>query len=127
MTRIRATCPTCGEVDLRPTDVELEIVRLPQDDEAEVRDGSSYRFECPTCDDVVTKPADARIARLLTTGGVEVTVTDGVELEVRPAHPEQPCDGPPLSYDDLIDFHFALQSDNLLDLALGMDRDLADH
>lgn len=118
MTRIRATCPSCGEVDLRPTDVELEIVRLPQDEDTEVRDGSSYRFDCPTCDDVVTKPADARIARLLTTGGVEVTVTDGQPAPALPPHPEHPVDGPAFSYDDLIDFHFMLQESDVLDMAL---------
>ena len=54
MTRIRATCPICGEVDLRPHDIELEIHRDSLDGVAE---GSCYRFECPTCDEVVTKPA----------------------------------------------------------------------
>lgn len=110
MTRIRATCPTCGEVDLRPTDVSLEIVRLRDDDEHEVRDGSTYRFDCPTCDELVTKPADARIARLLTTGGVDVVVVDVETLDRRPRHPEEPADGPALTLDDLIDFHFQLQA-----------------
>lgn len=123
MTRIRATCPSCGEVDLRPADVELEIVRLPDDTDDQVRDGSSYRFACPTCDDLVTKPADARIARLLTTGGVEVHVTEDILDEVLPAHPESPIAGPAFSWDDLLDFHLALESGEFEDAV----RSLADH
>lgn len=119
MTRIRATCPTCGEVDLRPADVSLEIVRTPQDAEAEVRDGSNYCFECPACDVLITKPADARIAKLLTTGGVAVHIVPSpagsdVLVRDRQPHPEGDVDGPPLTFDDLIDFHFLLRSDDLL-------------
>ncbi len=104
MTRIRATCPVCGEVDLRPTDIELEIVR---DMVMEVGDGSCYRFSCPTCTEVVTKPADERIARLLTTGGVAV-----VEHQGEPPHPEDPPLGPRLTLDDLINFHQLLETED---------------
>jgi predicted RNA-binding Zn-ribbon protein involved in translation (DUF1610 family) len=104
VTRIRATCPSCGEVDLRPADVQLTVVRDVLD---EVSDGSCYRFACPTCEDMVSKPADDRIARLLTTGGVEVL--DGApKLE---PHPESPGDGPPLTLDDVIALHELLASD----------------
>ncbi len=119
MTRIRATCPSCGEVDLRPTDVALEIVRLADDDEHEVRDGSNYRFDCPTCDELVTKPADARIARLLTTGGVDVVVVDVDTLDRREPHPENPPAGAPLTMDDLLDFHFLLEHHSIVDAAIG--------
>lgn len=101
MTRIRATCPACGEVDLRPDDIELEIVRDVID---EVADGSCYRFCCPTCEDLITKPADERIARLLTTGGVTV-----IEHGAPEPHPEGPFDGPALTLDDLITFHQLLE------------------
>lgn len=101
MTRIRATCPMCGEVDLRPNDIELQIVREVLD---EVADGSCYRFSCPTCTEVVTKPADERIARLLRTGGVAVVEPAGPAV-----HPEQPPTGPALTHDDLIDFHHLLE------------------
>ncbi len=118
MTRIRATCPTCGEVDLQPADVELEIVRLADDEEHEVRDGSHYRFHCPTCADTVTKPADARIARLLTTGGVEVRIIEDTQTDTRPPHPEAPVGGAPLTYDDLLDFHFQLDQADVISAAL---------
>lgn len=104
MTRIRATCPLCGEVDLRPTDIELEIVR---DLLEEVGEGSCYRFACPTCTEVVCKPADERIARLLTTGGVAV-----VEGSATEPHPEDPPGGPRLNLDDLIAFHELLETED---------------
>ena len=107
MTRIRATCPICGEVDLRPDDIELEIVR---DVLTEVGAGSCYRFSCPTCTDVVTKPADERIAKLLTTGGVEVVEAPAVPQA--PPHPEAPPSGPRFSADDLLDFHQLLERED---------------
>lgn len=117
MTRIRATCPDCGEVDLQPTDIELHIVR---GDDGEVGNGSSYCFSCPTCTVTVTKPADDRIARLLATGGVEISIereersletADRAE-ELRRNHPEGPVPGPRLGYDDLLDFHLALERED---------------
>ncbi len=116
MTKIRATCPDCGEVDLQPTDIQLRIVRSVV---GEVGDGSSYRFDCPSCTSTVTKPADERIARLLATGGVEISIerTD-VALDLldpaertRVAHPESPAPGPALTYDDLLDLHLQLQGE----------------
>lgn len=121
MTRIRATCPECGEVDLRPADIDLMIVGTNIDS---VEEGSEYRFACPDCTQLVSKPADQRIARLLATGGVAVCIrpadvdTSGVETSLANMvmlrrHPEQP---PlllaPLTPDELIDFHLALEADD---------------
>ncbi len=104
MTRIRATCPICGEVDLRPDDIELEIVRDILD---EVAEGSCYRFSCPTCEEEITKPADERIARLLTTGGVSIRENAAAE-----PHPETPPGGPRLTLDDLIQLHQLLETED---------------
>jgi predicted RNA-binding Zn-ribbon protein involved in translation (DUF1610 family) len=110
MTRIRATCPTCGEIDLRPADIHLEVVR---DADEEVAEGSVYRFECPGCADQVTKPADDRIARLLTTGGVPVSVAEPQPVgAVRRSHPEDPPAGPAFTLDDVITFHHQLRGDD---------------
>lgn len=117
MTRIRATCPLCGEVDLTPDDLTLTIVR---GDRGNVTGESSYRFACPDCAEIVVKPADARIARLLETGGVAVetrvlTNVDVAETPPLPPHPERAAGGPPLSYDDVLDLHLLLASDDWFD------------
>lgn len=111
MTRIRATCPSCGEVDLRPQDIRLYLVPPPGEDEG-VGEGSTYTFSCPLCTECVSKPADERIAQLLETGGVPVgaagpRVSAGAPL---PEHPEEAAGGPPLTYDDLLDLHLMLES-----------------
>jgi predicted RNA-binding Zn-ribbon protein involved in translation (DUF1610 family) len=125
MTRIRATCPSCGEVDLQPTDIRLEIVG---DGDIDVRDGSYYAFSCPDCAGMVTKPADDRIARLLRSGGVVVTyrsVSPQVDAEIARAvalldHPEGMPVAPPLTPDDLLDFHLFLQGEHWFDELLAL-------
>lgn len=112
LTRIRANCPSCGEIDLRPQDIELHVVRS---DAGEVAAGSSYTFACPACTGHIVKPADERIARLLATGGVPVNITsDGAHAAPtpRPDHPEDPPTGPPFGYDDILDLHLLLQRDD---------------
>lgn len=101
MTTIKATCPSCGEVALTPTEIEL---RVDEDNPA----GSYYGFTCPHCDAGIRKPADDRVVRLLVSGGV-------------PALPAAPVltarfDHPPLTPDDLLDFHELLSQDNWFDL-----------
>jgi len=118
MTRIRASCPSCGEVDLRPDDVTLRVVRSF---DGLVGNGSSYRFCCPDCEELVVKPADDRIAQLLTTGGVPVEDNDDLArlaADLRPPHPEFPGDGPPLDPDDLLDLHLKLATDGWFEESL---------
>ena len=115
VTRIRASCPSCGEVDLRPADVTLHVIRR---DDGDVGPGSSYRFACPDCTELVTKPADERIAQLLTTGGVEIE-NEGQRREML-LHPEFPPEGPELTVDDLIDFHQLLERDDWFDLLVSL-------
>lgn len=122
MTRIRATCPLCGEVDLKPEDVRLEIVR---DADGDVGEGSVYRFPCPTCTEVVSKPADERIARMLATGGVSIAITQTqfdidelvslLDVDELCLHPELPGPGPALVREDLLDFHELLDRDDWFD------------
>ncbi len=100
MTTIKATCPTCGEVGLTPDEVELWVDRA---DKA----GSFYAFTCPSCLQVVRKPADARVIRLLSGGGVAAR-------DIAPA-PRPRFDTPPLTRDDLLDFHQLLARDGWFD------------
>jgi hypothetical protein len=95
-TRIRATCPDCGEVELTPTDVELRVCR--------VEEHSHDAFACPERYRVVSKPADQRVERLLTSGGVPAQPWDP------PGEAPEPRSGPALTRDDLLDLHLELQS-----------------
>jgi len=117
VTRIRANCPSCGEVDLQPLEVTLHIMRA---DDGLVGDGSTYRFLCPDCCELVTKPADERIAQLLSTGGVPIEegaafdddALDAAIEALLPPHPEGVRPGPRFTMDDLLDFHRLLAGDD---------------
>jgi hypothetical protein len=69
----------------------------------------AYLFSCPDCQMAVTKPADPRIVDLLVSSGVRLSVWQ------LPAELSEPREGPPISYDDLLEFHFALQQDGWFD------------
>jgi hypothetical protein len=97
MTTIKASCPACGEVDLTAEDILLRIGAIAVT--------NTYGFSCPGCKDFVEKPADDRIVRLLLSGGV-------MPLLVHvPAEALEPRTGPPLTHDDLLEFHQLLQQD----------------
>jgi hypothetical protein len=96
-TIVKATCPTCGDIELTPFDLELRICSAPV--------ASTYVFTCTVCEKVVAKPAsDGRIVTLLTSVGVP-TVHWELPLELTETH-----NGPPLTLDDLIDLRLALDS-----------------
>jgi hypothetical protein len=101
VTTIRANCPSCGDIQLKATDL---IVRVCSDD-----DQGSYCFRCPTCDRAVAKDASQRIVDLL--------VSSGVRLQVwrRPAELTERRGGPTLTPDDLLDFHLMLQGEEWFD------------
>lgn len=65
----------------------------------------SYAFTCPSCRLAVTKATDPRV--------VDVLVASGATLAVwtMPAELTEPHSGPPISYDDLLGFHFELERD----------------
>ena len=99
-TIVKATCPTCGDVELTPADLELRICST-------TTDASTYLFTCTECEKVVVKSAsDHRIVTLLTSVGVP-TITWELPAELQETH-----DGPPLTLDDLIDLRLALESEN---------------
>jgi rRNA maturation protein Nop10 len=100
MTTIKATCPSCGEVDLTADDILLRI--------GAAQDANTYGFTCPLCGGFVEKPADERVIRLLLSGGV-IPMLVHVPAEALEAHT-----GPPISHDDLLEFHEMLESDDWL-------------
>ncbi|HVA61902.1 MAG TPA: hypothetical protein VNG13_15405 [Mycobacteriales bacterium] len=100
MTTIKASCPTCGEVELTSADITLRVCSSAP--------LSFYCFQCPACQDEVKKPADDHIVQLLMSGGVRAQV-----WEV-PAEALEPKCGPVLGYDDLLDFVLQLGADDRL-------------
>lgn len=105
MTTIKASCPTCGEVELTPNDVSLMVCNhAPL---------SYYAFGCPSCHDEVRKPADDHVVSLLLSGGVPAHVW------AVPAEALELKEGPALSYDDLLDFGLQLGTTDLLAAAAG--------
>jgi hypothetical protein len=104
MATIKATCPVCGDVDLTPRQVTVDVVEAI--DESQAR--RSYHFHCPTCDDTVRKPADAEVVRLLASAGVRV------RRVAVPAEAREPHNGAPLGYDDLLDFALWLDGHDAL-------------
>jgi ribosomal protein S27AE len=117
MTTIRTTCPRCGEVDMGPEAILLSV-------RENGREGS-YRFRCPNCADRVEKRADRKIVALLVSAGVDIERNDGGSLEPEgglfdheeiegPANPELAPEGPLLSVDDLIEFHYLLEDDRYI-------------
>ena len=100
MTTIKASCPSCGEVELTNKDVRLHVCsHAPL---------SYYAFDCPSCHDEVRKPADDHVISLLMSGGVRAEVWD------LPAEALETKVGPPLCYDDLLDFALVLAGDDFL-------------
>jgi len=94
-TIVKATCPVCGDVDMKPSDLELRVCATVE--------ASTYHFTCPRCDQIVVKSAaDGRIVTLLQSVGVP-TVRWELPAELAETHA-----GPPLTIDDLIDLHLLL-------------------
>jgi uncharacterized Zn finger protein len=90
--RIRIRCPACNaEPDVA---IDQVVLTWPED---------AYAFRCPACGDGVTKDAPPGIRELLKRNGV-------VTVGAPPEHPEKDWKraadaGPPLTLDDMIDFH----------------------
>lgn len=95
MAIIRASCPDCGDVELTSRDVTVRVNSTTNE--------GSYAFQCPECQMAVSKAAEARIIDLLVSSGVELYVW------TVPAELLEERSGPPIDYDDLLQFHTDLQ------------------
>lgn len=79
MTTIKTTCGSCGDVELTPDDLALEL-------DAD-GDGGAYRFLCPTCGTTSRRPASARVVSvLLATGVVYEVIPSGPITEMEIGH-----------------------------------------
>ena len=105
MPSIRATCPTCGDVDLAAQDV---WVRVCEDD-----DRGTYSFRCPTCGMVEVKTAEPRVVELLVAAGVSL------RRWRLPAELHEPRGtGAALTHDELLEFHRYLSDESRFRAAL---------
>jgi hypothetical protein len=94
MTTIKATCPTCGDVDLAPADVVVTI--------APELGWSTYTFLCQRCARPVSKPADEEVVQLLTGAGVRVQRLDPPDEYLQSR--VMLATGPAMTGDDVLDF-----------------------
>ena len=95
MTKIEATCVTCGTIERTPADFELAVCDQPE--------ASWYAFVCPECERRVQKHADERV--------VELLIAEGVK-PIRWRLPEELLEthqGPKFTLDDVLDLHLTLQ------------------
>jgi predicted RNA-binding Zn-ribbon protein involved in translation (DUF1610 family) len=90
MTRIRARCPGCGDVEFG---VEEIVVMGP------VELAASYRFRCPECTDSVERSAVPEVLELL--------LSAGVRCEAAITHKPK-ASAPPLNERDLQSFEALL-------------------
>jgi len=102
---IRATCPTCGDVELSSEDMQVLVCNTDQT--------AAYAFRCPTCQVMITKPTDQRV--------VEVLVSSGVSLRTweLPSEMLEVHIGPAITWDDILEFHFLLNEEGGLERAVG--------
>ena len=94
-TGVRATCGHCGDIGLFATEITVRCCDETLD--------YTYRFRCPICCLWSVKETNADVAALLTRAGAAVEHWRlPLELNERPEHAAL------ISYDDIIDFHEAL-------------------
>jgi len=108
MTTIKASCPSCGDVELTPLQVRLVV--------CSIRTWSYYAFACTTCLEEVRKPAGRDVVALLISGGV-LAEPWNVPAEALEEH-----QGPALNYDDVLDFALWLDQASLVAAAAATPR-----
>jgi hypothetical protein len=114
MASIRANCPNCGQVDLRPEELSLRV-------EA---DHGRYGFTCPGCRTEVSGSADRRMVAVLIAAGVEAGSAERAPEAALPPEDRSPRpDAAAFTLDDVIDLHFLLDDDAWLEEELSQDRE----
>jgi hypothetical protein len=72
MTTIRTSCSLCGDVELVPADLSLELFSTTGT--------GSYVFLCPHCDETQRRPANHRVVSILLATGVAYEVVDDAPI-----------------------------------------------
>lgn len=104
MATIRASCESCGDVELTTGDVRVRV--CINDNRGE------YSFRCPACRMTVVKAAEPRTIDLLVASGV------AMDTWSLPAELEEPRYGAPINHDDLLEFHDKLHDVDVWDAAI---------
>ncbi len=94
---VRASCPTCGDIEVRAGEVTVRCC-------AETMQ-NTYRFRCPICSSWTVKDAGPSVVVLLLRAGAQAE-SWRLPLEL---HERPDCTVEPISDDDLIDFHEAVE------------------
>lgn len=68
MTTIRTTCTLCGDVELIPTELSLELTAMSGT--------GTYLFACPECGNEQRRPANHRVVSILLATGVAYEVRE---------------------------------------------------
>ncbi len=98
MAIIKASCPSCGDVEMTIGDVQVSLCATT--------DVGSYAFRCPGCRTAVSKPIDGNVVDVLVASGARLSVWE-LPAELREAH-----HGDPITHDDLLAFHFELEGED---------------
>jgi len=93
---IRASCPTCGDVELTTKDVAVQVC-------ADTHQGA-YSFLCPLCQLAVSKQAEQRIIDMLVSSGVRLN------LWALPAELHENHEGQAFTWNDVLEFHDLLET-----------------
>ena len=102
---IRATCSTCGDVELSSDDMQVLVCNTDK--------SAAYAFRCPVCRLMITKPTDHRVVDVLVSSGVVMRSWD-MPAEMLEVHA-----GPAIDWDDILEFHFLLSEEGGVERALG--------
>lgn len=95
---MRATCPTCGDVELGVDAVQVQTCMTTAQ--------STYSFVCPFCGFIVNKEASEAVVASLTSAGSRLVAWS------LPAELAEPKLGPRITHDDLLEFHVGLECDD---------------
>jgi hypothetical protein len=101
-TKIKATCPVDGEVELVADDVQL-LVAAGDVTEA------AYSFRCPRCHETVVKHADQHIVQLLLGAGVAAVAWHGHGCRGHHSGAMHVDASPALTTDNVLDFILAMR------------------
>ena len=109
MAIVRATCAACGDVELDIADVQIQV--CPSYETA------TYSFQCPACRLITSKEAGERVYGALSAAGCEIV------MWTLPSELHEKKLGPPITHDDLLAFHLALEDDGWMEELASAGRD----